>query len=54
VFIKEKLYYTIKYNIYKRVIKFNGSCISIIRILTGKARPVLTSHLIKDYYEKYR
>jgi len=49
MFIKEKLYYTIKYNIYKRVIKFNGFYISIIRILTGKARPVLTSHLIKDY-----
>ena len=54
MFIKEKLYYTVKYNIYKRVIKFNGSCISIISILTSKARLVLTSHLIKDYYEKYR
>jgi len=54
MFIKEKLYYTVKYNIYKRVIKFNGSCISIISILTGKAKLVLISHLIKDYYEKYR
>ena len=50
MFIKEKLYYTIKYNIYKRAMNFYSSCISIISILTGKAKLVL----IKDYYEKYR